>query len=331
MKRQVYSKLFILTVLAIFFIGCSGRDLTVSVEGMNTIQLPPPETKGGKPLMEALKERKSSRNFSEKKLSEQVLSNLLWAAFGLNRPSKNLRTAPSAVNWQETDIYVALEEGIYMYQYKEHTLRPVAKGDFRSITGSMLQPFVKKAPVNLIYVADYTKIGITGFAVSDEEKTMYTSAHSGFIGQNVYLYCASEGLSTVVRGMIDRDSLKKVLSLTDKQKIILAQTVGYPGEKNTSKELIDLSGVQDGAYDGSYKTDTFTYELRVFVKAKKIEKIEVLSFQKNKYDTAVKEIADRVIKTGSLEVDTVTGATQSSEAAINAIRDSLIKAGKNKD
>ena len=186
------------------------------------LNLPKPQTDGGRPLMEVLKDRKSSRAFSSKELPPQVLSNLLWAAFGVNRPESGKRTAPSAVNWQEIDIYVATADGLYLYDAKAHTLKPVLAGDIRAATGR--QPFVKEAPVNLIFVADFSKMG----KAADEQKDFYSATDTGFISQNVYLYCASEGLATVVRGLVDRPALAKVMKLRPDQRVILAQSVGYP-------------------------------------------------------------------------------------------------------
>ena len=193
-------------------------------QAVGPIVLPEPEMDGGKPLMQALSDRKTSRSYSSEALPDQVLSNLLWAAFGINRPESGKRTAPSAVNWQEIDIYVALEQGLYIYDAQGHILRPVRAGDIREATGK--QDFVGDAPVNLIYVADYSRMG----SASEENKDFYSAADTGFISQNVYLFCASEGLATVVRGLIDREMLSQRMNLSGEQRIILAQTVGYPGE-----------------------------------------------------------------------------------------------------
>lgn len=189
---------------------------------LSPIKLPPPNLKSSKSLMQSLQARKSSRDFSTKKLPLEVLSNLLWAANGINRQESGKRTAPSAVNWQEIDICVAMADGLYLYNAKEHVLKPVIKQDIRELTGK--QSFVKKAPVNLIYVADYSRMG----KANAEERNFYSAADTGFIAQNVYLYCASEGLATVIRGSIDRDVLAKAMRLSDNQKIIMSQTVGYP-------------------------------------------------------------------------------------------------------
>ncbi len=193
-------------------------------EDLKPIDLPKPRTEGGMPLMEALKARKTSRSYSSKKLPEQVLSDLLWAAWGVNRPGSGKRTAPSAVNWQEIDVYVALEEGVYLYDAKANRLEPVLAKDLRAMTGT--QSFVKDAPVNLVYVADLTRMR----GASDKDKVFYSAADTGFISQNVYLYCASEGLATVVRGLVNRPALKNALNLRADQEIILAQSVGYPKE-----------------------------------------------------------------------------------------------------
>lgn len=188
------------------------------------IQLPKPEMDGGRPLMQVLKDRATSRSFSDKMLTDQDLSNLLWAAFGVNRPESGLRTAPSAVNWQEIDIYVSMANGLFLYDARAHKLNPVLKKDIRAATGA--QEFVKDAPVNLVYVADFSRMGDRDM----EAKKFYSAADAGFISQNVYLYCASEGLATVVRGWVDKPALEKVMKLKPDQKVILAQTVGYPGE-----------------------------------------------------------------------------------------------------
>lgn len=190
-------------------------------QGPEAKKLPEPDKTGGKPLMQALAARHSSRSFSDEKLSDDVLSNLLWAAFGVNRPDGR-RTAPSAMNWQEIDIYVATADGLYLYDAKAHAVTMVLAEDIRGATGT--QSFVKDAPVNLVYVADFSRMG----RGSDEDKTIYSAADTGFIGQNVYLFCASEGLSTVVRGLVDKVALAEKMNLRPEQKIVLAQTVGYP-------------------------------------------------------------------------------------------------------
>jgi len=194
----------------------------VAAQEPKAIQLPPPDMDGGRPLMRVLRDRASSRSFAPERLPTQVLSNMLWAAFGVNRPASGGRTAPSASNSQETDIYVATPDGVFLYDARASLLKPVLPDDIRALTGR--QDFVKDAPVNLIYVADLARM--TRAAPADRDA--YAAAHAGFISENVYLVCASEGLATVVRASIDRPALARALRLRPDQKITLAQTVGYP-------------------------------------------------------------------------------------------------------
>ena len=188
---------------------------------LKPIPLPRPRTEGGKSLLEALKNRKTTRDFSPEALSPQTLSDLLWAADGINRPDGR-RTAPSAMNRQEIDIYVTLRNGAYFYNAKAGTLEPVAAGDLRAATGG--QDFVAGVPLNLVYIADFVRMG----GGSEQDKVFYSAADTGFIAQNVYLYCASEGLGTVIRGTLDRAALAKVFKLRPEQRVLLAQSVGYP-------------------------------------------------------------------------------------------------------
>ena len=191
-------------------------------QDIKPIELPKPQMDGGRPLMQVLKDRHTTRVFSTEKLSAQALSNLLWAAFGVNRPSTGGRTAPSAMNWQEIDVYIATADGLFLYDAKFNLLKPIVKEDVRALTGS--QPFVKDAPVNLIFVSDLARTS----RASSEDRDLYTGADAGFISQNVYLFCASEGLATVVRGSVDRAALAKVMKLRPDQRIVLAQSVGKP-------------------------------------------------------------------------------------------------------
>lgn len=189
--------------------------------GQQTVKLPPPDTSGGIPLMQALKERKSTRSFSDRPIHPQVLANLLWAAFGVNRPDGH-RTAPSAMNWQEIDIYLASDGGLFLYDAQSNSVKVLSHEDIRGKTGT--QNFVKNAPINLIYVADMSKVR----RASGGNRTLWVGADCGFIAQNVYLFCASAGLNCVVRGSIDKPALAKAIGLRPDQKIILSQTVGYP-------------------------------------------------------------------------------------------------------
>jgi SagB-type dehydrogenase family enzyme len=193
-----------------------------SQEARAVIKLPAPTTQGGMPLMQALKETKSSRDFSAKELPLEVISDMLWAASGINRPQTAQRTSPTAKNMQEIDMYLVKADGVYVYDHKAHALVPVVSGDIRALTGE--QPFVKDAPVNLVFVADFAKMGES----SSTDADFYSATDTGFMSQNVYLYCASTGLATVVRGWMYKPALAKAMKLRPDQKIILAQTVGYP-------------------------------------------------------------------------------------------------------
>jgi SagB-type dehydrogenase family enzyme len=214
-------------ILTIYALGCfpAVAEEPTTAPAARTIELPKPVMEGGMPLMEALKSRHSSRDFSGKPLSDQVLSNLLWAACGVNRPDGR-RTAPSAMNWQEIDVYVVRADGTWIYFPRENKLVLVAEGDLRAMTG--IQDFVGSAAVNLVFVADMDR---TSGKMLVTDKAIYVGADVGCISQNVYLYCASEGLNTVVRGSIDRSTLAKALNLSDHQQILLAQTVGYPPDE----------------------------------------------------------------------------------------------------
>ena len=221
MSRSPRSILPATVLLCLFLLPSTGPPSVQAQEALR-IQLPAPDTQGGLPLMQALKLRSSSRTFSDRTLPDQVLSDLLWAAFGINRPGSGKRTAPSAVNWQEIDIYVSMEKALYLYEPEDHALLLVRDQDLRALAGE--QAFVASAPVNLIYVADYDRIGRGAMA----DKDFYAAADTGFIAQNVYLFCASEGLSVVVRAMIDRPALAQAMGLDPDQHITLSQTVGYP-------------------------------------------------------------------------------------------------------
>jgi SagB-type dehydrogenase family enzyme len=196
-------------------------------EETGSIRLPAPALGGGKPLMQALRERKTSREFSSQPLPQQILADLLWSAFGINRPATQGRTAPSAMNAQEIDVYVALAAGLYRYDAAKGSLELIASQDRRALTGT--QAFVKDAPLDLVYVADFLRAKRFG-----ERQEFLAAADAGFISQNVYLYCASSGLATGVRASFDDKALSAALHLRSDQKIILAQSVGYPKAPNAA-------------------------------------------------------------------------------------------------
>jgi SagB-type dehydrogenase family enzyme len=206
MKRQI-----IFTFLFFAFIGISAQNIT----------LPPAQKSGGMPLMDALSKRSTARAFDSTNLSLQQISDMLWSAFGINRPDGK-RTAPSARNFQETDIYVLLKKGVYTYDAKNNQLVQVLNIDIRNLGGT--QDFVKDAPVTLIFIANFSKMG-EGKA---EDKLSTASIDVGYISQNVYLYCASAGLVTGARGSVDKNALSSKLHLRTDQQIILGQSIGFP-------------------------------------------------------------------------------------------------------
>ena len=189
-----------------------------------TVPLPPPQKTGGMPLMEALNKRQTSREFSDQKLPDHVVSNLLWAAWGYNRPDLKKRTAPSSQNKQEMDVYVVMQEGVFLYDADKNALVKMVSGDHRAKTGK--QDFVAKAPMTLVFVADYSKMAGT----DDHQKEVTSNTDAAFISQNVYLCCASENLATGVRAYVDKEELHKAMNLKPEQHITLAQSVGYFGK-----------------------------------------------------------------------------------------------------
>lgn len=187
-----------------------------------TITLPPPRTRGGKPLMQALALRASSRAFLPRALAPQQLSDLLWAAAGVNRADLGGRTAPSAMNAQEVQLYVALPQGLYLYDPATHRLRQAVTADVRPLSG--YQDFVDTAPLDLIYVADHRRMKL----VPADRREGYANAAAGAMAQNVYLFCASARLATVIRGWFDARALSAAMRLGLHQQVLLAQTVGRP-------------------------------------------------------------------------------------------------------
>lgn len=186
----------------------------------DTVALPPPQLSGELRLLHALQRRRSTRAFLPEPLPLETVSALSWAAFGINRRDTGGRTAPSAHNWQEIDIYAVLPEGSYRFDANASQLLLVKAGDLRALTGT--QDFVASAPLNLVYVADFARMR----DARDEERSFLAGADAGCIAQNVYLYCACAGLATVVRGLIDRRRLAAALGLARTQRIALAQSVG---------------------------------------------------------------------------------------------------------
>lgn len=200
------------------------------VEG-ERIELPTPRKTGGMPLLEALSTRKTTRVYSSRMLDAQTLSSLLWAAFGISREDGR-RTAPSALNSQEIQIYVILEGGIYVYEPKEHALERKLEGDFRKLAGT--QSYAQSVPVSFVYVADLEKS-----LTSPESSESYACVDCGFIGQNVYLFAAANGLSSAFRGSIDRSAIAETLKLKASQRVLYGQSIGY-----TDDEILHIAPIQ---------------------------------------------------------------------------------------
>ena len=191
------------------------------MQALQPVQLPAPRVHAGLRLTDALERRRSTREYSYRSLPPQVLSDLLWAAFGINRPNGD-RTAPYWRHVLVLDIYLAMPDGVWLYEPATHTLVPHLQGDIRKHTGT--QDFVSAAPLEVIYVAHGERMT----DVSPEDRRLYASVDSAFIGENVYLFCASENLGTVFRGSVDHAAVARLLQLPSEQFVTFAQTVGYP-------------------------------------------------------------------------------------------------------
>jgi nitroreductase len=235
MKRRTFVK-GMGAAAAIPAVAALGLPDLGAMEDLQPIALPKPEKEGGKSVLAALKERKTVRNIGPEPLSLQTLSNLLWAAFGVNRPEMGLmgkpgRTAPSASNSQEIDLYVCLEKGVYLYEAIPHRLSPVAAGDFRARAG---RAAAAKAPLTIFYVVDTTRY-IVGKGQPDphigdpEVQKSYYYADTGFVAQNVYLFAASQGLAAWFHNC-DKEHTVKEFRLRPEQRVLFAQTVGYPAK-----------------------------------------------------------------------------------------------------
>ena len=199
-----------------------GFIFSINAQDLQTIKLKEPNKTGGISVLEAFSKRQSVREYADKKLSEQDLSNLIWATIGINRPESEKRTAPTAMNKQEIDLYVCFPEGIYLYNAKEHSLIPVVKGDLYSLI-AVKQDFVHKAPVILLLVADISKFD----GDNNEQKKSMGALDAGIVSQNISIFCAGTNMATVPRGWMDSDAIKKALNLKDTQYPMLNHPVGY--------------------------------------------------------------------------------------------------------
>jgi len=211
MRKRIFG---IILALNIFVLFCPGSEI---------IQLPASRHTGGVTIMEALKNRKSTREFSPKPVDTKVLSEILWAGFGINRPETLHRTAPSAMNSQEIDIYVSTKDGLFLYEARTNILIKISDSDLREKISN--QQFNKSVPVLLIFVADYSRS-----KAKPPQRQLYAYIDTGFISQNIYLYCASEGLGTVVHEL-NRSETARMLNLRPDQEVISAQSIGYPKQQ----------------------------------------------------------------------------------------------------
>jgi len=179
------------------------------------------------PLMKAIELRRTKRKWKSSKLSEQEISNLLWVACGIThketKQSKSRKTAPSACNSQEIKVFIALSDGVFLYDEKNHQIIRVHSKDIRENIGT--QKMMHSAPVGLIYVSDFSKLKTFQFK-DDERKWLTSAVDTGFISQNVYLYCAATNLSTAILGLVDREKLHKIIGLNENEKIVYTQVVG---------------------------------------------------------------------------------------------------------
>jgi len=232
MKRRSFVKGAMTILPAIGVLGVPDLDYGQELE---PVVLPKPEMDGGKSVLAALWDRKTARNISPDPLPPQLLSNLLWAAFGVNRPEgmmrgKPGRTAASASNSQEIDLYIVLPQGVYLYEAVPHRLVPVAAGDFRARAG---RGNAVRAPVNIFYVVDLARYVVEGqpdrrISEPEVQKSYYYVA-TGLIAENVYLFAASQGLAAWFHNC-DRDNTVQDFKLRPEQHVLFAQTVGFPAK-----------------------------------------------------------------------------------------------------
>ncbi len=206
---------------------------TLAAQDLQPIKLSPPDTTRGLPFMKALAVKASATAWSDKELSLQDLSDLLWAANGLNRPAENKTTASSAMNAHDVDIYVFMQAGVFVYDYRTHQLTPVASGDFRSAilpqrpprpgAERPAAPSTPEAAIQIVLVSDAARFR----AGSDEQRYEWGALDAGIVSENVTLFCAATGLKTRPRAMMEKEKIKEVLKLRPTQRIFLNHPVGY--------------------------------------------------------------------------------------------------------
>ncbi len=224
MKVKLFS---LVTVFLMIFMYGKSQSARISATAaadateIKELHLPPAERGGGRPFMEVLNERKTTRHFSERELEPHLLSGLLWAANGINREDDGKRTAPSARDMREIDIYIITPQGAYLYMPEGHQTKLIKAGDFRKEAAGRSE-FAASAPIILVFVANAKKMEKMDAAAKDA----YAHIDCGYVSQNVYLYCASENLATVALGGVDKEGMTKILDLKE-DKVILSQPVGH--------------------------------------------------------------------------------------------------------
>lgn len=215
-QSQFLGVLFLMGIVAVPQISFSQINSLIEP----VMELPTPKKEGGMPLMDALRLRSTQRKFIDRPIPDEILSGLLWAAYGVNRPETGKRTAPSARNNQEIDLYVFTTKGIFLYDAVKNTLKLVSEGDFRKEIST--QPHFADAPVSVVLVAEYERMK----NYDQQAAEFYAAMDAGYISQNIYLYCTSMRMNTVACGGIKRDVLQKLLQI-EKGKVLLAHPVGF--------------------------------------------------------------------------------------------------------
>jgi SagB-type dehydrogenase family enzyme len=230
----------LIAVIVLLATGCSStqpsaagvvwaQKTPIDLMQFGTIALKQPNTNGGVPLMRAMQDRVSTRQFASENLTLEDLSGILWSAYGINREAGG-RTVPSAFGIYPLKIYVVMANGIYQYQPEKNELTPIVQGDYRQYTGDDMSPYAATAPLNLLFYADFSKYktgnaGLDTFLAGVGDR--FVAVNTGTCIQDVYLYCASEGLKTVAHGTVDEAKMKELLQLDDQHKFVIAQTIGY--------------------------------------------------------------------------------------------------------
>ena len=303
---------------------CLGLAIVPAWAGAEVVlPLPAPQQTGGLPLMEALARRQTRRDIGPDAVPDSILSSLLWAANGVNRPATGHRTTPSARNWKGIDVYVARADGLYLYRPDQHQLRQTLAADVRSAAGQ--QPFVQQAPVVLIYVADHRRMP----DADPEAVAFYAATDTGFISQNVYLFCAANDLATVAVGWVDKPALAQTMQLEAGQHVVLTQPVGHPlrAAAEPPPAPARAAAWRDGTYRG--RTPGYVAEIAVDVTVAdgKIADVAIAEHRESRPLAALESMPRAIVAAQDVDgVDAVTGATLTSRGVREAARQALQQA-----